>query len=327
MPAAATVFEPKKIEISFRWLLAIYAIVPILLSIVFIDSIFLGNAIQPYVSVNLKSAFIYLLFFELPHIFASFISFADREYLSHYKKQLFYELPILLVASCLLAYISLTSALVAIITYTLYHVLAQQTGIARMMIGKTHILYTLWNLTAVAIAVLIQMYVMKIAPISLLSESTYFFVFSAFTVVFFILSLVIFIQTKAGIGKKYFSAITLSLFAGILFFLMNYLFFAVTVLRFVHDITAFYFYIAHDVNRNATTVKNSIYKVLTRFKIPILISVPALGILMAYVIRYPLNLYNGIIYTAIIVNFSHFYLEGFIWKRGSLHRDNVSFVE
>lgn len=50
-----------------------------------------------------------------------------------------------------------------------------------------------------------------------------------------------------------------------------------------------------------------------------------MGIAIGYALRFHLEIYDGIVYAGILVNFPHYYLEGFIWKRDSPHRANIAF--
>ena len=316
-----------KMNISFHWLLAVYAIVPILLGIVLIDIFVLDRILQPYTSVTLVTAFLYLLFFELPHVFASFFSFADKEYLHFYKKKLLHVLPIILAVGLVVTYINLNLGIVLMVAATLYHVVMQQTGIATMIIGVKHVLYTPWSLSAVTLAISIQLYLLEFNFITNLPPSYVTIFFTAILILFLVLRSIIYLQTKKGIGRKYLVATIFMLLSGVLFFLLGYVFFSIFVLRFTHDITAFIFYITHDTNRNADSMKNNIYKVLAPLKIPIIILLPVLGMLFAYTIRYELNIYTGIVYAGILISFPHYYIESFMWKRESLHRKQLAFTQ
>ena len=111
------------------------------------------------------------------------------------------------------------------------------------------------------------------------------------------------------------------------FFLqVEYVFFAFFSLRFVHDVTAFTFYIVHDSNRNATSFQNSFYALFKKSRLPFLILVPVVSIGLALLLR----IYVGDTITAIAIfatlGFIHYLVEGVIWKRHSIHREHISFV-
>lgn len=61
------------ISLSPRRLLAVYLIVPVLLIIALIDIGYFGGALLPYMGIGSLLIPLYLLFFELPHIIASFL--------------------------------------------------------------------------------------------------------------------------------------------------------------------------------------------------------------------------------------------------------------
>jgi len=110
------------------------------------------------------------------------------------------------------------------------------------------------------------------------------------------------------------------------FILAGYIFFSILLFRFVHDVSAFAFYVTHDYNRKKNANKNFLYQLLTIVPLPFIILTPVLGLLFAYLVR---TVTDGIAigYSIIIlICMSHFYLESVMWKRDTPHRKYVKVV-
>ncbi len=134
-----------------------------------------------------------------------------------------------------------------------------------------------------------------------------------------------FFKAKTKIGRQYILATTLMVLVAYFFVRSGYLFFAFFVIRFVHDMTAFTFYVVHDSNRNSPALNNSFYALFKKIKLPLLIIVPVVSIGIALLLR--LGVGDTMIATAILatIGFVHYYLESIMWKRESLHRQHISF--
>lgn len=319
--------EAKKINISYRLLLAICGIAPLFFLIAVIDILFLDGAIRPYVSLSVLGLFIYLFIFELNHIIASFFSFADREYISYYKNKLFIRLPIIIAIGFIIAYISPSLGLSAAALYLAYHVVAQQTGITKMIIGKKHILHDTWKMLAFFNVSVLLIHLFQFPPFAEILNPHVNTLLTTSIAIFLVVSLFIYKDIKKDAGKKFFLATTFIFLSSNFFFLTGYLFFAVFVLRFTHDVIAFIFYMAHDNNRNLGTIKNTMYKLLAPLQIPIMVLVPLIAIIISYVIRFEFGLYPDIIYFLILFGVAHYYIESFMWKYSSIHRHQLSFVK
>jgi len=313
-------FLTKKLAISHRLLLGVYGIVPLCILVVFADILFFGAASRPYFSLTLMGAFLYLLFFELPHIIASFISYADKEYLLFYKKRLWWQVPTIFLITAGLVYIDLSFAITLYIIYTMYHVIGQQTGISAMLLRGGHPLHQAWKAVAVAFGSLGYTTLLFPAIVTEIFGQYGPLALGGSIGIFFLISLYILVRLAPGVGRQYFLATSAMILTSYAFLILGYLFLALFVVRFVHDITAFIFYMAHDHNRNFEEHKNYVFKLLAPFKVPVLFLAPLLGILLAYTIQFNDGIYATSVSTALAIGFVHYYLEGFMWKRDSLHR-------
>ncbi len=106
----------------------------------------------------------------------------------------------------------------------------------------------------------------------------------------------------------------------------------------MHDLTAFTFYIAHDVNRHGDRPQNLLYRLASKLGLGIFWVCPAFAVLLTFLIaRFadPLtdlaatNLFGrNLAYPAsfVIVGYLgllHYYTEVFTWRQGSPYRQHV----
>jgi hypothetical protein len=66
-----------------KMFLLVYLIVPVLITIVIIDSLYFEAALRPYLGLQAVLIPLYIFVFDLPHVIASFFSFFDKEYVSY----------------------------------------------------------------------------------------------------------------------------------------------------------------------------------------------------------------------------------------------------
>jgi hypothetical protein len=123
-----------------------------------------------------------------------------------------------------------------------------------------------------------------------------------------------------------------------LFYGHGYAFLAILGPRLVHDITAFTFYITHDVNRHGSNSPNLVYRVAGKLGIGVFWIIPVLAVLLTYLLGrydgYLNDLAKKVGYdlaygaTFIVVGYLgllHYYTEAFTWRRDSPYRRYFSF--
>jgi ABC-type uncharacterized transport system permease subunit len=124
--------------------------------------------------------------------------------------------------------------------------------------------------------------------------------------------------------RWYIFAVSMLFISSYLFIVMGYIFFVVLSFRFVHDISAFAFYITHDRNRNRNGTKNWLYKALKFIPLPYFVVVPILALVAAYAVRSFTDQALQIGFSIVIlIAMCHYYLESVMWKRDTPHRQNV----
>lgn len=323
-----TEHNDKPFAISRHLLLSVYGVLPVLLLLIFLDQYFWDGLLKEELKITAINAPLYILFFDLPHIIASFVSYFDKDYAKFYRQKLFFRLPILVLFIVAMIYVNVALVFAVYVFYTMYHVLKQQTGIAGMLLKSSGRLHQLWTYSAIAAGSLGFFHVYSSAiEVGGLSFLPNFVLISVLTGVFAVITLIYasYLQ-KSGMGWWYFLATSAMVFVSYWCIYLGYLFFAIFAFRFAHDVTAFIFYSVHDSNRNYESPTNFIYRLIKPLHMPLIFITPAVGILIAYWLqRQDLIFINGIS-VIMILGFIHYYIEGFAWKRNSLHRQQLRFT-
>lgn len=269
---------------------------------------------------------VYLLLFEMPHIIASLVTFADRSYLDFYKNYLRIGIPIIVLLVVVIALINPLAVFLIYVIATAYHAIRQQTGIASLLAKRKGLAFQVWSwimILGMAIAwlllsapqffnqkeiLLYSILVFGCVVLSGLSGAWYWY------------------HAKTKIGRWYIFATTAMVLAAYFFIQVGYIFFAFFIIRFIHDITAFTFYIVHDQNRNEGTIQNNFYALFKKLRLPFLILVPLVAISIALLLR--MSVGDTMVATTILATFGfiHYYLESIMWKRESAHRQHISFT-
>jgi hypothetical protein len=280
----------------------------------------------PYMGLASFLLPLYLLFFELPHILSSFIGFFDREYVRFYRRQLFFWLPMFLGGFAVLIWWNLMVAIVLYLVGTTYHVMRQQTGIALMFGVRKDRWHALWSWSAVLVTAIVYLTVGAPEVLGDVYMSYLHQITTLLLGVVAVVSLVIMSRTAGWQGRVYVLALPLMLIGSYYLFVIGYLFLSIFILRFVHDITAFIFYITHEVNRNREGVKNRLYKMVPFVPKALFVVVPAFGVGLGLVLREVFTSYEAIFIVSMLLAMTHYYLESIMWKRESLHRQYVKVV-
>lgn len=312
--------EQGPLRIDTRLLLAVYLIVPLLLLAVMLDMFVFGSYLRTTLPATPYAVFFFALLFNVPHHVASTFGFFDKEYLKQYRARIFIGLPLLLAGYGVFAYFFPLASVVFFILYTEYHVLSQQMGVAKMFERTSSTLETVWKILGILLSA--TLYAL------FLSEhfNTYFVallqntLFPFLLILFLCVSVAVYVKLKTVQARLMCIGIATSLSVPFLFLALGYPLFAVVIARVIHDLTAFVFYITHDYNRNTTHTKNVFYQLATRTGLPLVVLTPVLAVLIAYALQHS----PFIPTTALVFLFiSHYYLEGFMWKRDAPHRAHI----
>ena len=311
-------------QIKLRALLSVYVVVPLCLSIVVADQLFWGARVKAFLPQTPNSLFLFVLLFATPHILASFFSFADKEYLVFYKKKLLFEVLPLMALSAFIVWYSFSLSFIVFVVYTEYHQIAQQIGMGRFYFKTRLPEYAWWRAIMVALATI--GYGLAYQG-SLFSEQFGKSVMVPFGLVlsvpFLLLSFSMYRRLVTREGRQYFGVLMASYVSVVLMLFVGYPIFTVFCTRFAHDVPAFMAYIMHDHNRQHSEGSNWLYRLLATTRLPIVILSPVLAVVLGYMI-YRIPIFFASI--GFLLGMLHYFVEGFIWKHGSIHRRYLHFV-
>lgn len=312
---AATTAAPA-MRLSPGWLLALYGIVPLCLLFLLFDGLVLDFRISRSLPADPHSMQWFTLFFMLPHIFASTFTFLDREYLATYRVRLGMAIPIIAVIVLLLPQLFPDFPLGLIVAiYTMYHLMNQQTGIAAMIARNRSWEHEGWRWACFVVATLLYVAVLvgdrNLAALVVRA--------AAVVVPLLVLSGALALRrARTGIGKAYIAANTAMVITcyGLLAF--NLPFFLILIPRVVHDVSAFFFYVAHNANRNAIAPVNPLARLRAVTGLPEYLWTPAVGVTCTALVTFLCS--DWMMYILPSMALFHYYFEGIMWKSGAPHR-------
>lgn len=310
-------------------LLGIYSIIPAVLLFIAIDYWATNLQWSRSLDVTPQTTLLIGLLFQSPHAFASVLSFIDTEYIHAYKRQLILGVLIALGGMSLAVLFNNAALTLFLVIYTFYHQSSQQAGISAMLSRHKSWQHEVWRWMSFVIFFIGLMGVfIKTNPSDLYFSQPHIKLMMSVIAALFLLfytaiGIVVARKSTTKIGRAYVLANTAMLLAYAGFFSVNFFLYMILIPVFIHDMTAFAFYINHNTNRNAETKHNFISRLRNKITVPEFVLTPLAGFLCGAVFLLGLDksLYA---YIAITVNVMHFYLEGVMWKHGALHRQHIA---
>jgi hypothetical protein len=292
--------------------LAPYLLVPLCAVVFALDALVWRGALRNMLPPTPNALFGFTAVFVLPHIFASMFTFADREYLAAYRLPLLWGIPGVVLLTVCLGYVGGLFAGMVFWGATLWHVLAQQTGIARVF-ARTPGWWLMsvwgWSLVVAFTGTGVGLFWRPalLASLALLAVSTVLCVPVAF-------------RTKNRTGFFYvWGTQAMTILTGVTA-LAGYPFLAILLPRVVHDVTAFTFYLVHDHNRNRGVSHNVLLGGLSFTRAPVVV----LALLLPISVNVLFQLSKlGAESVVIALSFFHYFTESFMWKRRAPHRAQV----
>lgn len=310
------------IAINPFYLLIPYLAVPAAFAAIAIDLFFLNGEMKKFLPASPERLLVYNLVFNLPHIVASLLLFADRDYISFYK-------PLLLAAVAGTGILTLgvwllfgqTVAITLYLFVTVYHVLMQQLGINRGLLGvKLSSFIYLYFIPVILTAGIIYMDISMERQLPF-AKAHMKEIWSGTLLIVLTGGLYMAHRSRTLIGK-YYSIANVALMTGaLIFYKTGYTFFVILAIRAVHDITAFMFYAIHDHNRNLETPRQILYSKLAFMGLPVWLLCPVIAILAALPLSLTLNSWG--FYGIMLLGYMHYIIESRVWKAGTLHRKSV----
>lgn len=313
------------VRLSPLILLGIYLIVPATILFLLLDAAITGLDFSRRISFDAHLLLLVSLILQSPHAFASMFTFADREYVAAYKFTLLKCGLVAIGTIALILAVGDTVFMMCLMLYNFYHQNSQQAGIAAMVAQSKTRLHNVWRWMAIIIestgflAILVRLD----PSIHTTPEARliYWLIATLFLVIFAIVSVRVARQSRTGTGKLLIGAHTAMLFVYVGIFLLNLPLLMIIAPVVVHDLTAFAFYINHNVNRNRDTKYNVFSKIRNFAPLPEILLTPVVS-LAAILILFLSGSTDTFSFAvaSILINVMHIYVEGVIWKAGSLHR-------
>ncbi len=334
--------ETRKLAVSFRLLLGLYAIIPICLLLRLLDSWFWHGALQ----ANLPSRPTHLLLFQVlfgtPHIIASSIVLASNsEYLRVYKaKLLWMTLALAVFFGVGSLFIPYRVFYVLVAAWTVYHVLKQQHGVARGVcrLPDWAFYLLLWLSVSAGLFIYIGIFLNNSLDVQ---QALWIKTIAGSLCVMLLLS-AMYCQryVSTAFGRWFLWSNVLLVVGSFYFYVQQYYFFAILMPRLVHDATAYIFYVTHDYNKHHSHPQNFIYRVAEWCRVSVFVVLPLLSFLLAFVLQaYGDTLVSTItqvlfgaeirqVVTLGVLGYlalMHYYTEAFTWKQDSPYRQFISF--
>lgn len=337
--------EPKisnKLAVSFRFLLSLYAIIPLCLLVLWLDSVGFNHALRDMLPSSPSHFLLFQILFGTPHIVASNLLLASHEeYLQAYKTKLIaMTLFIIVFFGVGSLFIPYRALYIITACWTVYHVLKQQHGIAKAVcrLPNRAFYWQLW--LSVSAGIFIYMGVFLKNSLEPAQAELVLQVASALTVALVASTWVCQKYVPSRFGQYFLWANTLLVVSSWYVYSQQYYFLAILMPRLVHDITAYSFYVSHDVNRHGEQAQNGLFRAAAAVRLPVWLVLPLLSFLLTYLLQaYGDDLVNLIlqtlfstqIYKAVTLGLlgylalMHYYTEAFVWAAGSPLRRYIRF--
>ncbi|MAK73468.1 MAG: hypothetical protein CMK81_05120 [Pseudomonadales bacterium] len=328
--------DPSFHYVDGRWLLALYAVIPLSFAVIAFDALVLQRALLHNLLPDDPNDWaLWALLFGLPHIIASALTLSDRAYLRHYRRQL---LPALLafLLICLVGWygpqpLSYQLLFVFFAGFTVLHVLSQQLGIALVLSGRRPgRLFRFWKWVAVAAGLAIYLNVyggQYLGHFRVAGTDVYALLAGlagALCVILLLLTWRLAGACEGRLGCWFIWANGALLVSALMINQLGYTLLVILMPRLIHDLTAFSVYITHDRNRQARTATGWLYRWLPAAGVTPFVVLPAASILIAWLLN--THQQHAVIGIAILlISFMHYYWEGFVWRGESPLRQHVRF--
>ena len=334
----------KKQAVSFRLLLGLYSIIPVCVLLQCLDSWFW----QDFLRIKLPSSPYHFVLFQIlfgtPHIIASNILLvSNRDYFKHYRRHI-----VLMTIAIAIAYVlgnrllpyTLLYAFVA--CWTVHHVLKQQYGIARGACQLPEWLFKLLlNLSVLAgVAIYLGIFLRNgLDPLQIFWIKQ---LAGTGCLLLFLAGFVFQDQVVTQFGKLFYWANIFLVLSSFYLFMQQQYFMAILVPRFVHDATAYIFYVTHDYNKHHQKPQNFIYRVAKSCNLHVFLVLPLISFASAFVLQaygdvainwVTRHLLGVEFYKVVTIGFlgylalMHYYMEGLTWQKDSPYRKYIAFTK
>jgi hypothetical protein len=317
--------------INPRSILWLYLVVPLAVLVAAFDHVSDG-AVRAVLPHHPEDWWFWIYLFGMPHVFASFLLLADRDYWSEFRDKLVvYAFLFLILPYALLLLVGYQALFFLFTSLIIYHTIAQQFGIALVVSRvKPSLAHKASTFLASALGVIIYSFMYSD---KLLFESINLYRFEFLILVYALLILVLALSvhtwrlSATASGRQMVIANAFMLVTIVFLFHYGLEVLSIIIARIIHEFTAWIVYSCHDANRNAVDTHNLVYQRLSFLGVPPY----AIGLLLAVVLGFSFTYLNETFdhYLAmLVVSFSlyHYWIEGFIWKGRSGPKQNIGFT-
>lgn len=331
-----------RLPVSFQFLLSLYGIVPLCLIAVWLDRFGFDHALRDILPSSPGHFLLFQLLFGTPHIIASnLLLFSHADYVNTFKTKLigmtlfiavFFGIGSLFIPYRVLYIISAS--------WTVYHVLKQQHGVAKAVCRLPSQAFYLQLWLSISAGVFIYMGIFLKNSLEPAEAEWVLHIATALTLALIVSTAVCQKHVHNRLGMRFLWANTLLVVVSLYVYSQQYYFLAILMPRLVHDITAYSFYVSHDVNRHGEAPQNGLFKLAAFCHLPVALVIPLLSFLLTYLLQnygdewvnlITQTLFSTQIYKAVTVGLigylalMHYYTESFVWAAGSPLRRYIRF--
>lgn len=331
-----------KLSVSFRFLLALYAIVPLCVLALWLDRFGFDHALRDMLPSSPSHFLLFNVLFGTPHIIASnLLLFGHADYVGAYKNKLI-GMTLFIIAFFGVGSLFIPYRVLYVISacWTVYHVLKQQHGIAKAVCRLPNWAFYSQLWLSVGAGIFIYLGVFLKNSLTPAQAEQILQVAAILTLLLLINTCLCQKRVPGGLGVPFLWANTLLVACSWYVYSQHYYFLAILMPRLVHDITAYSFYVTHDVNRHGEKPTHKLYQLASNWHVPVALVLPMLSFLLTFLLQtYGDELVNLItrtlfateIYKAVTLGLvgylalMHYYTEAFVWSAGSPLRRFIRF--
>lgn len=329
-------------SVSFRFLLSLYAIVPLSLLVLWVDRVAFDSALRQALPSSPGHFLLFQVLFGTPHIVASnLLLLSHRDYIDCFKSRLLgMSVFIVLAFGVGSLFIPYKVLYVISASWTVYHVLKQQHGIAKAVcrLPSWAFYLQLWLSVFAGIFIYLGIFLKN----SLTAEQAYWVLkFAGILCAMLVVSTMYCQRYVPGwFGRYFLWANTLLVVTSFYVYSERYYFLAILMPRLVHDITAYSFYVTHDVNRHGNEPDSAFYRLAAEFRVPPAWVLPLSSFVLTFLLQaygdavidwIAQTLFDVSVYKAVTLGvvgylaLMHYYTESFAWAAGSPLRRYIRF--
>jgi hypothetical protein len=331
--------EAARATVSFRFLLGVYAAIPLCLALQAADVLWFGHALRIELPSEIHPTMWAHAAMGTPHIIASnVLLLTNLEYVRAYKRRVAFTMVWIAAFFAFTGLVPYDVAFAVLGVLTIAHVFHQQMGIGKGVSRCSPRPYAWWSWTGIAMGAVVYntMYLgHRLAPAA---KAVVDALAVGLVVAFVALSFVCHRSAQGAKGKWFLWANVAMAVTSAHFFFTGWLFLAALAPRLVHDTTAFAFYVVHDRNRHGVEPKNALFRAVAPLRLGTFWVAPAVAILLTFLLQrfgdqglraviepvfgtlppQPLSLY-----AVVFLTLMHYSTEAVTWKKGSPYRAYV----